>query len=73
MQSLSAGEADAAYMNFLREDSQLCGLAKKKPGILSRDYFYLSQQHFAADLPATVDGFYQTLSPKGSQEPEVAG
>ncbi len=26
MQSLSAGEADAAYMSFLREDSELCRL-----------------------------------------------
>jgi hypothetical protein len=64
LQSLSAGEADLAYMNFLRENSQLCMLAKKKPGVLSRDYINLTQQHFAAKLPATIDGFYENLSPK---------
>jgi hypothetical protein len=64
LHSLSAGEADAAYLTFLREDSPLCDLAMTKPGIFSRDHFHLSQHHFAAQLPATVDGFYQSLSPK---------
>jgi Acetyltransferase (GNAT) domain len=64
LQSLSAGEADAAYMNFLREDSELCKLAKKKPGVLSRDYLHVTQQHFAASLPTSVDAFHRNLSPK---------
>ena len=38
LQSLSDREADVAYMNFLREGSELCRFAKKKPGRLSRDY-----------------------------------
>jgi hypothetical protein len=64
LNSLSAGEADAAYMTFLREDSRLFELAMTKPAILFRDHFRLGQHHFAAQLPATVDGFYQGLSPK---------
>ena len=64
LQSLSDREADVAYMNFLREDSELCWLAKKKPGALSRDYLRVTQQHYAAALPASVDEFYRGLSPK---------
>lgn len=64
LQSLSAGEADAAYMNFLREDSELCKLAKGKPGVLSRDYVHVTQQHYAAALPASVGEFHRGLSPK---------
>jgi len=64
LHSLSAGEADAAYMTVLREDSQLFELAMTRPGFFSRDHFRLSQHHFAAQLSATVDGFYQSLSPK---------
>ena len=64
LRSLSQGEADVAYMNFLRQESDLCMLAIKKPGRLSRDYVRISQPHFAAMLPATVEGFYHGLSPK---------
>jgi Acetyltransferase (GNAT) domain len=64
LQSLSDREADVAYMNFLREDSELCRLAKKEPGVLSRDYLHVTQQHYAAALPASVDEFYRGLSPK---------
>src|SRR5258708_182 len=38
LKSLSDREADVAYMNFLKEDSHLCRLAKKKPALLSPDY-----------------------------------
>lgn len=64
LQSLSDKEADVAYMNFLKEDSELCKLAKRRPGVLSRDYLCLTQQHYAATLPASVDEFYRGLSPK---------
>jgi hypothetical protein len=63
LQSLSAGHADVAYMNFLREDSELCRLAWKKPGALSRDYIHVPHQHYAAALPGSVEEFYQGLSP----------
>lgn len=61
-QSLSGGAADVAYLNFLREGSILYELARKKPGLLSRDYVRVSQMHFMATLPATVDEFYKGLS-----------
>jgi len=64
LQSLSDREADVAYMNFLREESELCRLAKERPGALSRDYVHVTQQHYAAVLPAGVDEFYRGLSPK---------
>lgn len=65
LRSLSRGEADVAYMNFLREGSELCSLAIKKPGLLSRDHVRLSQSHFAATLPATVDEYYRSLPAGG--------
>jgi hypothetical protein len=64
LQSLSDREADATYMNFLRVDSELCRLTKTKPGALSRDYVHVTQQHYSAVLPATVQAFYSGLSPK---------
>lgn len=62
LQSLSEGEADVAYMNFMKEGSNLCELAMKKPGFLNRDYIRVKQSHFAASLPTTVDEFYKRLS-----------
>ena len=64
LRSLSEGEADAAYMNFLREDSVLCRLAKTRPGALRRDYIHVTQPHYSAFLPTTAEGFYSGLSPK---------
>ena len=64
LQSLSDREADVAYMNFLREDSELCRLAMKRPDALSRDYVRVTQPHYAAALPASVDEFYRGLSSK---------
>jgi len=64
LESLAAKDADAAYMNFVREDSALCGLAKTRPGALSRDYVQVTQQHYAASLPASIEEFYRGLSPK---------
>ena len=62
LRSLSQGEADVAYMNFLRQESDLCGLSVKKPGLLSRDYVRITQPHFAITLPATMEEFYRGLS-----------
>jgi hypothetical protein len=60
--SLADGEADTAYMNFLREESDLFQLATQKPGLLCRDYIQIAQQHFATRLSNSVDGFYKGLS-----------
>jgi len=62
LRSLSRGEADVAYLNFLKSGSDLCRLATKKPGLLCRDYIRVTQQHFALALPATVEEFYRGLS-----------
>jgi hypothetical protein len=66
LRSLSQGEADVAYLNLLREDSDFCRLAMKKPGPLSRDYIRITQPHFFATLPATMDDYYRSL-PAGSK------
>jgi len=62
LESLSSREADAAYMNFIRQDSDLCRISLKKPSPLSRDYIQITQPHFAATLPASVESFYKGLS-----------
>jgi hypothetical protein len=64
LESLSDREADVAYMNFMREDSELCALAKEKPGALSRDYLRVTERHYAVALPASIDEFYRGLSSK---------
>jgi hypothetical protein len=65
LRSLSQGEADVAYMNLLREDSDFCRLAMKKPGPLSRDYIRITQLHFFATLPATMEDYYRSLPAGG--------
>ena len=62
MDSLKAGEADVAYMNYLREDSELFRLSIEKPGPLCRDYVRIRQPHFATRLPNSVEEFYRGLS-----------
>jgi hypothetical protein len=62
LRGLSRGEGDVAYLNFLRRDSDLCRLAMTRPSPLSRDYARITQPHFAAALPATVEEFYRGLS-----------
>ena len=64
MVSLAEGEADVAYLNFLRRDSSLCRIASSKPQVVCRDHVSATQRHFAAALPSTVDDFYKMLSPK---------
>ncbi len=62
LQSLAEGEADVAYMNFLKEGSDLCRLSMQKPGRLFRDYVPSTQPHFAATLPSSAEKFYTGLS-----------
>jgi CelD/BcsL family acetyltransferase involved in cellulose biosynthesis len=61
---LSKGEADLAYLNFLREDSSIYKQAKKLPGVLSRDHIGTTQQHYTASLPECVEDLHKSLSPK---------
>lgn len=62
MKSLSGREADVAYMNFLKEGSDLYQLAVQRPTPLCRDYLRIAQQHFATRLPASNEEFYKGLS-----------
>lgn len=62
LSSLSQGEADVAYMNQLRMESDICVLSARKPGLLSRDHVRVTQPHFAVRLPDTVERFYKGLS-----------
>ncbi len=62
--NLRGGEADLAYLNFLREDSSLYVHARKLPPFVCRDRICPSQLHFSATLPSTIDEFYLRFSPK---------
>jgi hypothetical protein len=62
LQSLSHREADVAYMNYLRQDSDLYRSATQEPGRLCRDYLRATQPHFAATLPSSSEEFYRGLS-----------
>ncbi len=62
--SLSRGEADAAYLNLLKTDSNLYKLARELPGVLTRDHISVTQAHFSASIPGSVKEFYAGLSPR---------
>ena len=62
--SLSRGEADAAYLNFIRMDSALHHAARTTPGRLCRDYTSVVQPHFTTALVGGIEGFRKTLSSK---------
>jgi len=62
--SLSSGEGDAAYLNFVRTDSDLCRLARTTTSVFSRDRVSAIQPHFRAVLPNSVEEFHRGLSPK---------
>ena len=66
--SLSRREADVAYLNLLRTDSDLFQLAKKLPGFARRDHFCAIQPHFTTTIPKSSDEFYRSLGPKTRQE-----
>jgi hypothetical protein len=60
--ALSAGEADAAYLNFIRDDGALFAASQTIPGWFSRDRIHITQDHFTARLPDSVNAFYAGLS-----------
>lgn len=66
--SLSRKEADVAYLNLLRIDSDLFKLAKKIPGFARRDHFCVIQPHFTTIIPKSSDEFYRSMGPKTRQE-----
>ena len=66
--SLSRREADVAYLNLLRIDSDLFKLAKEIPGFSCRDHFSVTQPHFTTTIPKNSDEFYRSLGPKTRQE-----
>jgi hypothetical protein len=63
LRALSKREADYAYLNFLRPESDLFPLAVARPSLLCRDHVRITQPHFAATLPASMEEFYRGLSP----------
>ena len=56
-QSLVAGEADVAYLNFLDRNSGLFRAARRIPGFAIRDFMCNRQRHYNLDLPPGADGF----------------
>lgn len=62
MESLRDGEADVAYMNFLREDSDLFRQSVAQPSLFCRDYARIRQPHFAIKLPGSAEEYHKGLS-----------
>jgi hypothetical protein len=61
--SLAQGEADVAYLNFLRIDWPIYKLARSLPAFLTRDHVVDAQKHYTASIPDNAKNFYQGLSP----------
>ncbi len=62
--ALNKGEADMVTMHFLRLDSDIYGLAKKKPGFLCRDYISDVKTHSKINLPGSMNEFLVRLKSK---------
>jgi hypothetical protein len=60
--SLAAGEADAAYLNYLRMDGPLHQISRTMPAHISRDRTRIMQTHFSATLPKSAQEYYANLS-----------
>jgi len=61
---LKRGEAEAAYLNFMRDDSFLFHIGKKYPSFFCRDRSEITQDHFSVVLPPSSDQFMGGLSHK---------
>jgi len=61
--SLSEGEADLACFHHLKVDSPLYRTALDVPGILSRDWFPVTNQHWRIRVPSSFEELCQGLSP----------
>lgn len=59
---LKAGEADAAYLNYINVDSALYRAAGTIPSKWCRDDSGARQPHFSATLPESSEAFYASLS-----------
>ena len=64
VERLAGGDADAAYFSHIPQDSALALSLKRVPGIFGRDVFPTMQVHRSLKVPANVDSFYASLSPK---------
>lgn len=60
--SLKAGEADAAYLNYINVDSALYRAAGTLTSKWRRDDSGARQPHFSATLPESSEAFYASLS-----------
>lgn len=60
--TLKRGEAEAAYFNYLRDDSFLFRMAKEYPSFFCRDRTETTLEHFSVVLPPTGDQFKRSLS-----------
>lgn len=67
MRCLEAGEADVAYLNLLKTDSELYKAATSIPGFLTRDHVRLTQPHFCLAVPSSKEQLYKGLSSKSRQ------
>jgi hypothetical protein len=61
---LKMGEADVAFFNSLKVDSDIYHLTRAKPGIFCRDYILEISLHWKMTLPNLINEFYNKMSAK---------
>jgi hypothetical protein len=60
--SLKRGEADMAFLSYLRADSALYDVATRTPSFLCRDHFPVVNPHWTMSLAGSVPDVYRKLS-----------
>ena len=55
-------EADIAYFNLLKSDSQLLSAARKNPRMPFRDHIQRKNKHYLLELPGSYEAFMKTRS-----------
>lgn len=66
--ALARGEADMVRLGGLDPDSELCRLARERPGFLFRDWLAAPAPHWEVHLPPTFEEFMQRFKPKVRSE-----
>ena len=64
MNVLRRGEVDVVIFNHLKTDSPMYRSVRKIPGLLTRGYLPKTEIHWFTAMPADMEDFYKSLSPK---------
>jgi hypothetical protein len=64
LNSLKRNEADVAWFNLLRSDTQIYDIARKEPSFVCRDHVIEINPHWKMALPNSLNGFLQKMTSK---------